>query len=286
MGLKTKYGEIERGVYWGAGTIYDHSKRAEVEEFHYHLLDADGNAIGHGDGYFSEEHVIRALEAVLGTTETTIESGEPGRVRPEDAATGRVSASGRMHCPNCGGKLPEARSVGGKLRVGNGAYGGRCPTCGADLGETIELGAFSPFSMLLALVGAFATWLQGNFDSAVADSWLNAFGNNTSYANAEVWVKLHIGDPGGAGTNNAAGETTRQQASFGTSSGGAMTSDADTTWTNVSTSETLSHVSLWTASTAGTFLGNDQLSSNAPVTAGDTFRIPTGDLDCTITTVI
>lgn len=128
---------------------------------------------------------------------------------------------------------------------------------------------------------------MGNFHNDVADAMLDAFARNVSYANAAVWVKLHIGDPGAAGTANAAAETTRKQATFGTpASGGAISNTVAVEWTLVSTTETYSWVSLWTASTAGTFLGNDQLSSTAPVTSGDTFRIPVGDLDLVISTVL
>ncbi len=113
---------------------------------------------------------------------------------------------------------------------------------------------------------------------------LDALCRNVSYANAAVWVKLHLGAPGAAGTSNPAAETTRQQATFGTAaSAGAISNTAVVEWTNVSTTETYSHISLWSASTGGTFLGDDDLSSTAPVTAGDTFRLPIGDLDVTIT---
>jgi hypothetical protein len=128
---------------------------------------------------------------------------------------------------------------------------------------------------------------MGNFHNDVVDAWLDAFARNISYANAAVWVKLHLGDPGAAGTANPAAETTRKQATFGTAaSGGAISNTAVIEWLSVSTTETYLWVSLWTASTAGTFLGNDQLSSSAAVTAGDTFRIPIGDLDLTVTTVL
>ena len=125
---------------------------------------------------------------------------------------------------------------------------------------------------------------MGTFAEATRNSMLDAFARNVSYANAAVWVKLHLGDPGAAGANNAAAETTRKQATFGDAAAtGAITNTAAVEWTNVSTSETYSHISLWTASTNGTFLGSDDLSSTAAVTAGDTFRIPIGDLDLTIT---
>jgi hypothetical protein len=125
---------------------------------------------------------------------------------------------------------------------------------------------------------------MGTFADSVANSFLDAFARNVSYANAAVWVKLHLGDPGSAGTANAAVETTRQQAIFGSAAASrAISNTAVIEWLNVSTTETYTHISLWTASSAGTFLGRDDLSSSAAVTAGDTFRIPIGDLDLTFT---
>ncbi len=125
---------------------------------------------------------------------------------------------------------------------------------------------------------------MGTFSDSVANSFLDAFARNVSYANAAVWCKLHTGDPGSAGTSNAATETTRQQATFGSAaSSRAISNTVAIEWTNVSTTETYTWVSMWTASSGGTFLGRDDLSSSAAVTAGDTFRIPIGDLDLTFT---
>jgi hypothetical protein len=126
---------------------------------------------------------------------------------------------------------------------------------------------------------------MGTVSDAVANKILDAVAGRTNYtAETAVWVKLHLGDPGAAGTSNPAVETTRKQATFGSAaSGRAISNTAAVEWTNVSTSETYSHVSFWDASTGGTFLGRDDLSSTAPVTAGDTFRIPIGDLDLTVT---
>lgn len=108
-------------------------------------------------------------------------------------------------------------------------------------------------------------------------------GRATYTANAAFYLKLHTGDPGAAGTSNAATETTRQAATFGSGAAtGAISNTAAVEWTNVSTTETYTHVSCWTASSGGTFLGSDDLSSSAAVTAGDTFRIPIGDLDITV----
>jgi len=44
-------------------------------------------------------------------------------------------------------------------------------------------------------------------------------------------------------------------------------------WTNVSTTETVTHWSLWDASTGGNNLWSGALASSAALTAGDTFQI-------------
>lgn len=101
---------------------------------------------------------------------------------------------------------------------------------------------------------------------------LDTFGN-TSFAVTTAYVKLHIGDPGEDGTNNAAAETTRKAVSWSAASSGSKSSSATLSWTNVSTTETYSHWSMWDNSTGGNCLWYGALSSNAAVTAGDTFEI-------------
>jgi hypothetical protein len=88
-----------------------------------------------------------------------------------------------------------------------------------------------------------------------------------------VYIKLHTGDPGEAGTSNAATETTRKVVTFSAAASGSISSAATVEWTNVSTTETYSHWSLWDASTSGNCLWTGALSSSAAVTAGDTFQI-------------
>lgn len=120
--------------------------------------------------------------------------------------------------------------------------------------------------------------------AATANSILDAFARNVSYAgNAAVWIKLHTADPGASGATAAAGNTTRKQITFGSAaSGGTISNTAAVSWTSgeVTTSEDYTHYSLWTASTAGTFLGSGTVTANA-VTAGDTFTIAIGDIDLT-----
>ena len=95
----------------------------------------------------------------------------------------------------------------------------------------------------------------------------------TAFSVATPYLQLHTGDPGEDGTANVAGETTRQSASFNAASGGSMATSANVTWTNVSTTETVTHWSAWDAASAGNCLWTGALTSSASLEAGATFQI-------------
>ena len=118
--------------------------------------------------------------------------------------------------------------------------------------------------------------------SYLGNAWLDALGNNTSFAVAQVYVKLHVGDPGAAGTANPATETTRKAVSFGAAAGGVLTSDADITWTNIAGSEDANHFTAWDNVSAGNFLFSGQIQAN-PYDAGDTYTILSGNLTASLT---
>ena len=116
----------------------------------------------------------------------------------------------------------------------------------------------------------------------LANQWLDALGNNDTFAVTNVYVKLHVGDPGAAATANAATETTRKEASFSAASSGALTSDAALTWTNIVGSQDATHFSAWDNLTAGNFLFSGTITANA-YTAGDTFTIASTSLTVSLT---
>lgn len=118
--------------------------------------------------------------------------------------------------------------------------------------------------------------------SYLADELLDAVGNNSSFAVGAVYIKLHTGDPGANGTSNAATETTRKVASFGASSAGTLTSDADITWTSIAGSEDATFFTAWDNVSAGNFLFSGSINGNA-YTAGDTYVIPSGSLTVSLT---
>ena len=118
--------------------------------------------------------------------------------------------------------------------------------------------------------------------SYLANAWLDAVGNNTSFAVATVYVKLHVGDPGANGTSNAATETTRKASSFAAASTGSIASDAAITWTNIAGSQDATHFTAWDNVSAGNFLFSGTITANA-YTAGDTFTISSGALTVSLT---
>lgn len=109
--------------------------------------------------------------------------------------------------------------------------------------------------------------------STQATAILNIYRATNITAPANVFLKLHTGDPGSAGTSNASAETTRKQMTFAAPSAGSSAASA-VSWTSWSAgSETISHVSIWDASTSGNFLQSGALSASKSVTNGDAINV-------------
>lgn len=112
-----------------------------------------------------------------------------------------------------------------------------------------------------------------------ANAWLNVLrggGVGTTFtAPATLFVQLHTGDPGAAGTANVSvGSTTRNAITQGAAASGSQAnSAAPAAWTNGGTSETLTHISVWSASTAGTFFYSVALTASQAWASGNTFTL-------------
>lgn len=111
----------------------------------------------------------------------------------------------------------------------------------------------------------------------VANKWLDAIraSGSTFTVVANTYVKLHTGDPGSAGASNAAaGDTTRKAVTQSAASSGAIAiSGTNPVWTNGGSSETISHISVWDASTSGNFLYSVALSASQAWVSGNTFTL-------------
>ena len=107
-----------------------------------------------------------------------------------------------------------------------------------------------------------------------ADKLLNTIGRSgTTFTAGSLYVKLHTADPGATGATAASAVTTRYACTFSASSAGSMAlTSMGGTWSMTAT-ETISHISLWDASTAGTFLWSVALTASKSVVSGDTLSL-------------
>lgn len=117
----------------------------------------------------------------------------------------------------------------------------------------------------------------------LVSAWLDTLrtsGNGGTSFSAVVgsFVQLHTGDPGASGTANVSvGSTTRNSFVFSDSSAGSALSlgTPPSAWTNGGTSETLTHISVWSASTVGTFYFSVALTVSKAWASADTFTLST-----------
>lgn len=106
--------------------------------------------------------------------------------------------------------------------------------------------------------------------AAVINGWLDS-----TFDTATCYTKLHTGDPGAAGATAAAvGDATRKQNTMAAAAGGSKSqTGTDPVWTNAATTETITHLSIWTAAAAGTFNASAALTAPQPWVATNTFTL-------------
>lgn len=106
----------------------------------------------------------------------------------------------------------------------------------------------------------------------LANAWLNTL-RNVSFVVATPFAQLHTADPGSAGTTAVStGIATRQSLTFAAASGGSIALSATPSWTATG-ADTITHVSVFSASSAGTHYANAALSASKTVATGDTFTL-------------
>jgi hypothetical protein len=105
--------------------------------------------------------------------------------------------------------------------------------------------------------------------AALANAYLSVFRNTAAPAITTPFVKLHVGDPGAAGTANPSAVVTRNAITWAAPAGGSMALATLASFT-MTTAETITHISLWDASTAGNFQQSVALTGSVPVISGST----------------
>jgi hypothetical protein len=95
-----------------------------------------------------------------------------------------------------------------------------------------------------------------------------------------IYISLHTADPGLTGASEVAGGSYARQIAntkFTGASGGSNPSNVDIDFAAMPAA-TITHVGIWDASAAGNFLQGGALSASKTTNAGDTFRLPSGQL--------
>jgi hypothetical protein len=117
--------------------------------------------------------------------------------------------------------------------------------------------------------------MAGGVSVYLADKWLSWLGGTAETAPSGLYVQLHTGDPGTAGTSNVSSVSTREAMTLGTPSGGVVDSSNTPTWSSWAgtNGEEDTYISLWDASTGGNFLDSVALTEPITVDTGDTVEL-------------
>lgn len=104
----------------------------------------------------------------------------------------------------------------------------------------------------------------------VINKWLDSIRGTSAAVTTTAFVQLHTADPGAAGaTGTSAGSTARPAITWGAPTASSIALSNVPTWTNGGTSETITHISVWTAASAGSFLYSTALTTARPWASGD-----------------
>jgi len=113
----------------------------------------------------------------------------------------------------------------------------------------------------------------------------HVFGGTAYTAPATLYIALYTVAPTdtGGGTEGSGGSYARQTGAF-TVSGNLATNTSAVEWpVATGTWGTVVAVGVFDALTSGNLLAYGNLASSKTIASGDVFRIPTGDLDITLT---
>jgi len=90
-------------------------------------------------------------------------------------------------------------------------------------------------------------------------------------------------DTGNVAAEVSGGAYARVNVVFTAASGGSTSNDADVTFPQATADwGTVTHIAIMDATTGGNMLWHGALTASKTVASGDTFKIPTGDLDISL----
>lgn len=111
----------------------------------------------------------------------------------------------------------------------------------------------------------------------LANAWLNTMRGNsngvTFTAPATLFIQCHTGDPGASGTANVStGIATRTALAQNAASAGSQAITSTITF-SATGADTITHISVWSLSSAGTFYYSAALTASKTVANGDTLQL-------------
>lgn len=123
------------------------------------------------------------------------------------------------------------------------------------------------------------------FSTATGTAILEALLNAGAWTHpTNVYISLHTADPGTTGANECTGGSYARQnatSTFATASNKAIDSNVNLNWAGMP-SATVTHIGIWDAVSSGNFLCGGALAASKSVSAGNTFKIPSGSFDISI----
>jgi hypothetical protein len=110
----------------------------------------------------------------------------------------------------------------------------------------------------------------------------HALGTANFTSPGTVYVGLHTGSPGddNSGANEVSGGSyVRKSAAFGSAAAGSASTNATITFDAATANwGTITHISLYDASSAGNLLFHGAVTTSKTIETGDTFQISSGNL--------
>lgn len=129
--------------------------------------------------------------------------------------------------------------------------------------------------------------MAGSFSDYLEDKLLKHVFTNTAYTSpTSLYVALYTAAPSdtGGGTEVSGGSYARKAASFSVSGTTTLATNSSAIEFDAATASwgTIVAIGIFDASTSGNFLAWADLTTNKTIDTGDILRIPSGDLDITL----
>lgn len=122
------------------------------------------------------------------------------------------------------------------------------------------------------------------FTTDTAQDILNKVLRNTDWVHPTAhFLSIHTADPGDSGANEFTGyDGDRKALTFGAPVAKKSETTDSQEFVNFASEQTITHIGIWDAATAGNFIWGGALASSKLVPVGETLRFQAGEVDADI----